>query len=121
MKPHKILVVDDNKVIQKICQTLLRDYTLVTADDGLEALQMIVADPEINLVILDLNMPRMNGGDFLDKLKGNDKYRHIPVVIVSAEQPDHQSVRPLLDLAAGYIQKPLNNGKLRATVENILP
>ena len=119
MRSHKILVVDDSKITQKVCQTLLREYTLVYAGDGLEALRLIAADHEIELVLLDLNMPRLGGGDFLDKLKACVKHRHLPVIIISAEQPDHASVQPLLRHAADYIQKPFEHGKLRAAVERL--
>ena len=121
MSSHKILVVDDCKITQRICHTLLREYALVFADDGLEALKQVANDPEIELVLLDLNMPHLSGAEFLNTLKTNEKHRHLPVIIISAVEPDNASVQSLLVHAADYIHKPFEHGKLIAAVERLLP
>ena len=65
----KILIVDDSTTDRLIISTMLADYHILTASDGLEAMELITKSPDIDLVILDLNMPRMNALRFLKHYK----------------------------------------------------
>ncbi|MEL7061918.1 MAG: response regulator, partial [Acidobacteriota bacterium] len=81
MQPRKILVVDDSKLIHKMFAILLRQYTLVHAYDGLEALQNLGQHADIDLILLDINMPRMSGLEFLTQVKQDETFKELPVVI----------------------------------------
>ena len=65
----KILVVDDSPTDRLIIQKMLIDYDVVMANDGVEAMSMLKQYPTINLMILDLNMPNMDGFQVLEALK----------------------------------------------------
>ena len=65
----KILVVDDSQTDMIMIKSILHDYNLLSAYDGVEAMAILDKDPEIDLMILDLNMPRMNGFEVLKEIQ----------------------------------------------------
>ena len=91
------------------------DWAFVFADDGVDALEMIEADPEIDLVLTDLNMPRMDGLTLLARIKEID--RPLRVVIVSA-YGDMKNIRAAMNRGAyDFVTKPVNLDDLEATIE----
>ncbi len=119
MQPRKILVVDDSKLIHKMFEVLLRQYSLVHAHDGLEALQCLGTEPDIDLVLLDINMPRMSGLEFLTNVKANAAFSSVPVVIISTEGKEEDTIRGLEAGAAAYIKKPFGNQELLEVIGRI--
>lgn len=87
-----LLVVDDHSDIRLIYSRILRDagFEVRTARDGVEALDAVEKDPPA-LILLDVFMPVMNGVEFLERLRQNDAYADIPVVLMSAV-PDNPEV-----------------------------
>ena len=115
MRKHTILLIEDDELdIISVKRTLNRlgsDYELFTAYNGVEALAMLRSAksplrPEV--ILLDLNMPRMNGIEFLTALRGDDSLKHIRVFIMttSADNADRSCTEALG--ISGYIIKPLN-------------
>ena len=98
VKPKKILVVDDSDLMQRLYGVMLRGGGLVGARDGEEALAKIVADPEIDLVLLDINMPKMNGFEVLRELGARGLVPALRVIVVTTEGRDEDAQR---GLAAG--------------------
>ncbi len=109
MEPKKVLVIDDSKLIHKIFGTLLRQSELIHAMDGQEALQRLsehTGSSTVDLILLDINMPKMNGLEFLAKVKETPAVAEIPVVIISTEGKEEDTIRGLKAGAAAYIKKP---------------
>ena len=81
----KILVVDDSATDQRIIASMLdeAEYTVLLAGDGGEALRIIDENPDIDLVILDLYMPNMDGFQVLNALRTNDRYRKLRTIILT--------------------------------------
>lgn len=119
MQPRKILVVDDSKLIHKMFEVLLRQYELVHAHDGLEALQCLGNQPEIDLILLDINMPRMSGLEFLNQVKSDGAFQEIPVVIISTEGKEEDTIRGLEAGATAYIKKPFGNQELLEVIQRL--
>ena len=119
MQPRKILVVDDSKLIHKMFEVLLRQFSLVHAHDGLEALQCLSNHADIDLILLDINMPRMSGLEFLNQVKANDLFATIPVVIISTEGKEEDTVRGIEAGAAAYIKKPFGNQELLEVIQGL--
>lgn len=113
----KILVVDDSKTDSLIIKNILYDYNLSFAYDGVEAMGIIENDPSIDIMILDLNMPIMNGFEVLEALQRNPVYRKIVTIILTNYDETENEIRGLDLGALDYIRKPLNMESLRKRIE----
>ena len=113
-----ILIVDDSetsRMIIKKCFTMTgdEDSTFLEAGDGIQALS-VLADAKVDLVVTDLNMPRMDGVTLLRKLRKGDRTRGLPVVVISSMGNDHLD-RELHELSVtAIIRKPLTPAKVRS-------
>lgn len=106
MKPSKVLVVDDSELIQKMFRVIFRETSVVCAGDGRAALDHLAGHPDVDLIILDINMPRMNGLEFLAHVKQEAAFSEVPVVIVSTEGEEEDTIRGLEAGASAYVKKP---------------
>jgi two-component system chemotaxis response regulator CheY len=114
-----VLVVDDSKLIHKMFEVMLRDFDLIHAGDGLEALQRLGEHADIDLILLDINMPNMNGLEFLDKIKRDAALADIPVIIVSTEGKEDDTIRGLEAGAAAYIKKPFRSEEILVIIDRL--
>jgi two-component system chemotaxis response regulator CheY len=119
MPPRKVLVVDDSKLLHRMFEMMLRQYPLVHAYDGKEALQRLSENKDVDLVLLDMNMPRMNGLELLEAMKADAAMKRIPVVLVTTQGSDEQTQRGLEAGAAAYVKKPFKNEELIAVVQRL--
>ncbi|MBI2504151.1 MAG: response regulator [Candidatus Latescibacteria bacterium] len=105
--PYTILVVDDEEDIRLLLEDILSvHYRILTAADGLEALELIVARPdEIDLVMTDLRMPRMDGMELAQKVRA--EYPRIGVIMISAHGTISEAVQALKKGVYDYLTKPL--------------
>jgi len=104
-----ILVVDDDPVIQKllVVNFEMEGYVVVTALDGIEGLER-VAERHPDLILLDVMMPRMNGIEVLQRLKGDAATAQIPVILLSAKAQSNDIAGGLDAGADDYITKPFD-------------
>ncbi len=114
---EKILIVDDSKVDMIMIQSILKDYNLQYAYDGMEALNILEKDPNIDLMILDLNMPNMNGFEVLEVMRRVPQYQKIVTLILTNSDELENEIRGLSLGAVDYIRKPLNLESLRKRIE----
>lgn len=117
LETGRILVVDDNEMNRDmLSRRLLRQgHTVELAEDGRQALGMLEAG-DYDLVLLDIMMPVMNGFELLERLRGEDRFRHLPVVMISALD-DADSVTRAIGMGADdHLPKPFNPQILRARV-----
>ncbi|MHB8129430.1 MAG: HD domain-containing phosphohydrolase [Mobilitalea sp.] len=112
----KILIVDDSSTDRIIIGNILSDYNLFTAGDGIEAMELL-RNQEIDLIILDLNMPRMNGFEVLDALRGDSELSKISTLILTNYDETEKEIKGLSLGAVDYIRKPLNIESLRKRIE----
>lgn len=115
---HKILLVDDDAAQRTLLRMCLEqgDYTVIDADNGGEAFNILEKEPEIRLVITDLDMPVMNGFDLVSKVRSSElRYRYI-IVLTSSDERE-SLVRALSLGADDYIAKPVSPDELRLRVE----
>jgi len=111
---HTILLVDDEKINLKILRTILRkgEYQFLETEGGEEALGLLVRE-NVDLIILDLMMPGMNGFQTLETIKQNPSTNFIPVIIASALK-DSSAIEKGLQLGANdYFTKPLSDDDRR--------
>jgi two-component system chemotaxis response regulator CheY len=118
----KFLIVDDFSTMRRIVRGLLKEIgynNAEEAEDGTVALQMLQSS-HFDFVVSDINMPKMNGFDLLAAIKKDDKLKHLPVLMVTAEARKEDIVRAAQDGAAGYIVKPFTKATLEEKVQKIL-
>ena len=113
----KVLIVDDSKTDVLLIKSMLFDYDLYIAYDGIEAMEVIKNNPEIDLIILDLNMPRMNGFEVLEALQENPIYKNITTLILTNNDEVENEIKGLELGAVDYIRKPLNLESLRKRMQ----
>jgi PAS domain S-box-containing protein len=111
----KILVVDDSASDRLIIKNMLLNYDVLIATNGFEAMEVIDKN-KIDLVILDLNMPKMNGFEVLEKLNG-DKYKDIRSIILTNYDELENEIKGLKLGAVDYIRKPLHMNSLKSRIE----
>jgi len=112
----KLLIVDDSATDRLIIKNMLVDYDVLTARDGLEAMRLIETHMDIDLIILDLNMPNMNGFEVLDALKSIDQSRRMRTIILTNYDELDKEIRGLQAGAVDFIRKPVNMESLRVRI-----
>jgi len=115
----KLLVVDDSAIIRKIIKAAADVLQMDTeeAQDGIEALEKLSeCYDEIDLVLLDWNMPEMNGYDVLVEIKNTDRYKHIPVMMVTTEGQKSNIVAAVRAGASNYLTKPFTVEELESKI-----
>ncbi|GAB3487914.1 chemotaxis response regulator CheY [Curvibacter fontanus] len=120
--PLRFLVVDDFSTMRRIVRNLLKESGFSEADeaeDGVVALQKLRAS-NFDFVVSDINMPNMNGFQLLAEMKKDEKLKHIPVLMVTAEARKEDIVLAAQQGAAGYIVKPFTKATLEDKLLNIL-
>src|SRR5690554_1109345 len=116
----KILIVDDSATDRLIIKNMLHGYETIIARDGLEAMQQVKARPDIDLMILDLNMPHMNGFQVLEAIQSQQAYKHIRVIILTNYDEIDNEIKGLRAGAVDYIRKPIHMDSLKARIETHL-
>lgn len=106
MQPKKVLVIDDSKLVLRMFAVLLPKAQQVGALDGHEALERLAEHPDVDLIILDINMPRMNGVEVLKDVKKIDE--SIAVIMVTANEQVSLAADALRSGAFGYVPKPFD-------------
>ena len=113
----KILVVDDSASDRLIIERMLNEYEILTACDGVEAVDVLEKQDGINLLILDLNMPNMDGFQVLKYLKGSDRYRKLRTIILTNYNELDNEIKGLNLGAVDYIRKPIHMESLKARID----
>jgi two-component system chemotaxis response regulator CheY len=116
-----ILAVDDSvSMRQMVGDTLQRaGYEVVQAADGVEALEY-ARTASVDLVLTDVNMPRMDGIQLVQELRGLANYRFVPVLVLTTESSQERKMQGKRAGATGWIVKPFNPQQLLATIAKVL-
>ena len=117
----KILIVDDFSTMRRIIKNLLRDLgfnNTLEADDGLTALPMLKSG-DFDFVVTDWNMPGMQGIDLLKTIRADEKLKHLPVLMVTAEAKREQIIAAAQAGVNGYVVKPFTAGTLKEKLEKV--
>ena len=118
----KVLVVDDSKFVRSQVGRALpaAAFVIVEAGDGMEALEKLAQHADVCLVVCDVNMPRMDGLQFLEALRKQPAWKTLPVVMCTTEaHPDMVTTAATFG-AKGWIVKPFKPETLLATVHKLL-
>jgi two-component system, chemotaxis family, chemotaxis protein CheY len=119
-----VLVVDDSAAIRKILLRVLSQSDLPIdavseANDGLEALKVLETTP-VNLVLSDINMPNMDGLDFLTKVRANARWKDLIILMVTTEGSQAKVLEAVRLGANGYVRKPFTSDQIKDKVMSCL-
>lgn len=107
-----ILIVDDSRIMRNTVKGVFTGmgvpFTFVEAGNGEEALALLEAFT-VDLVLLDWNMPKLSGIDFLKTVRAMDKYKSLPIVMVTSESAKFNVIEALKNGATDYITKPISS------------
>lgn len=122
MQPIRALIVDDSSVMRKIVERALRQAgleldPLLEAANGVEALDLLKAE-KVDLVLSDINMPSMDGLEFLRRLRAEGLAAGVPVVMITTESSEEHVRQAIQAGAQGYIRKPFTAEQVK---ERVLP
>jgi two-component system, chemotaxis family, chemotaxis protein CheY len=121
---YRVMIVDDSRSMRAFVRRVMdlsgfEVDSCLNASNGAEALALLNEQP-VDIVLTDINMPEMNGEDFVRQMAEREELRSIPVVVVSTDGTQNR-IRRLLDLGAkGYVVKPFSPEALRAELERVL-
>lgn len=116
-----IMTADDSASIRQMVSFTLKDagYEVVEAVDGQEALDKLLAQP-IHMLVTDLNMPKMDGIELIRKVRGESRYRFMPIIMLTTESQAAKKQEGKAAGATGWIVKPFKPEQLLAVVRKVL-
>lgn len=122
--PVDVLIVDDSAAIRKILMRVLRQTDIALGDileagDGAEALKTL-NDRHVSLILSDINMPNMDGLQLLAQLKQTEKWKSVPVVMITTEGGQGKVIEAVQLGAAGYVRKPFTAEQIKEKLTGII-
>ena len=116
----KILIIDDEPFNIEIIQLYLSDlYTLIAAENGEVGLQILEEDPSIDVILLDVSMPNMNGYEVCERIRANSNFDDLSIIFVSARSGVEERMKGYKSGGDDYIVKPFDKDELKAKLELI--
>jgi DNA-binding response OmpR family regulator len=118
---YKILSVEDSTTMQRLLTSIFSEFFIVHGEkNGQTALDWIKGKNEVDLIITDLNMPTMGGYELLTILKADERYKAIPIIVLSNNKESSEKIKLLKSGADDYVEKPFNPEELFWRVTNII-
>ncbi len=120
--PKHILIVDDSKTVRNLVAFIMKKegFKVTTAENGLDGLERLYSAEKIDLIVSDINMPRMDGYTFIKTVREQDAYKDIPIIVLSTEGQE-KDIQAGLNLGANlYMVKPAQPEKMLRNVKMLL-
>jgi two-component system chemotaxis response regulator CheY len=115
-----VLTVDDSRSMRALLRMALteRGYQVAEAEDGVAALEWLaVNSPDV--IITDINMPRLDGFGLIEKLRSENRHGNCPILVLTTESSDEKKARARAAGATGWIVKPFDPEKLHAALRRV--
>jgi two-component system chemotaxis response regulator CheY len=118
----RVLVIDDNSSVRRVISYTLRKcgYEVITAADAFEGQEQLAAPPGIDLMILDVAMPKLDGLTLLKQLRADERYKQLPVIMLTASCDDQDHLTARAEGANEFLTKPASSHLLIETVGRLL-
>ncbi len=119
---NKLMIVDDSSTMRKIIKRVLRQAeiaveNILEAANGVEALEQLSSNPDLGLILSDVNMPEMNGIDLVKKVREDHAKDTLPIIMVTTEGGQNMMDSALESGANGYVTKPFTPDSIRVALE----
>jgi two-component system, chemotaxis family, chemotaxis protein CheY len=123
-RPLSLLIVDDSPVMRSFIRRVLAisglpEHEITEAGDG-EAALRVMEQRRVDVVLSDINMPKMNGSELIRTMRGEPALKEIPVIVVSTDSTAQRMASMRAHGARGYLSKPFPPEALRAAIERVL-
>lgn len=117
-----ILAVDDSATMRQMLQVCLASagFEVVTAEDGVDGIEKLKSSPP-DVVITDINMPRMDGFEFIEAVRSGEQSSRLPILVITTESAPEKKQRARDAGATGWIVKPFDPENLIQAVNRIMP
>ena len=119
---RNILIIDDSKTVRNLVAFIMKKdgFKVISAEDGLEGLEKLYSTEQIDLIICDVNMPRMDGFTFIKNVREQEIYRDLPIIVLSTEGRE-KDIQTGMNLGANlYMVKPAQPEKLLRNTKMLL-
>jgi DNA-binding response OmpR family regulator len=117
----KILIIDDELSIRMLLENFLKkEYSVVTKNDGMEGLTWLEEGNIPDLIVADIQMPNLDGYDFIKNLRASGYFKHIPLIMLSGIESTAEKIKCLKLGADDYIVKPFNPEELSIRIELLI-
>ncbi|MDT0558972.1 response regulator [Ichthyenterobacterium sp. W332] len=125
MKTLNILLIEDDMIevmkLNRAMSTLQLNHSIIEANNGEDALKLLEHKDQLpDIILLDLNMPKINGIDFLKILKADDRLKYIPTIILTTSNNQRDLLECYKIGIAGYVLKPLKYEEYVSKIEKLL-
>lgn len=118
----RVLIIDDSKTVRNLVAFIMKKegFRVLSAEDGFDGLEKLYAAEQVDLIICDVNMPRMDGFTFIQNVREKDSYRDLPIIVLSTEGQE-RDIQTGINLGANmYMVKPAQPEKLVRNVRMLL-
>jgi two-component system chemotaxis response regulator CheY len=121
MSTH-IMIVDDSKTIRNLLAFVVKSegFKVTTAEDGLDGLEKLYSAGQVDLIVSDVNMPRMDGFTFIKTLREQDAYKDVPIIVLSTEGKERDIATGMSLGANLYMVKPAEPAKMIRSIKMLL-
>ncbi len=115
-----VLTVDDSRTMRDMLRIALVEagFKVTQAEDGIHGLEVLDREPP-RVIVTDINMPRLDGFGFIEAVRGDSRYRSIPILVLTTESDDEKKMRARKAGATGWIVKPFDPAKLVAAIRRV--
>lgn len=118
-----ILTVDDSRTMRNMLMAALSGagHTVVQAEDGVHGVEVLAGMADVDVIITDINMPRLDGFGFIDRVRKHPHHRATPILVLTTESDAAKKQRARDAGATGWIVKPFDPARLLAAVRRVAP
>lgn len=117
----QVLIIDDQIIMRKLLEQILKDsYEVVSLENGREALEWMYSGNIPDLVVADLNMPEIDGFEYIKRIRESGFFYDVPLIVLSGEESSVERIKCLKLGANDYLIKPFNPEELRLRIDNLI-
>ncbi len=114
----KVLVIDDDKAMCQLIERMLKkDFSVVAMNDGIQAMHWLISGQMPDLIITDIDMPNLNGLDFISNIRKSGYFKTVPIIVVTGFDDPRQKEKCLALGVSEYFIKPFNPSNLIHSIE----
>lgn len=117
----QVLIIDDEPIMRKLLRQILKDkYEVILKENGREALEWMYSGNIPDLVVADLNMPEIDGFEYIEKVRESGFFNDVPLIVLSGEESSAERIKCLKLGANDYLIKPFNPEELGLRIDNLI-